>query len=128
MKRFRGVIVVVVLIGGCITGELQCLRRADPTNRIANLPEYLVWRPDAEEFAAVEANGQRHVIAYGPYTRTFPSGPSASVFDPTGILVDWSFDIGDDSRFDDKWRAQLHRGGNLSRMDVENLAATLPGG
>jgi len=35
-----------------------------------------------------------------------PSGSSAYVFAQSGQLVDWSADIGDDSKFDERWQAQ----------------------
>jgi hypothetical protein len=58
------------------------------------------------------------------------SGPSACVFDDTGRLVDWSSDIGDDPRFDEKWSAQRSRrtARMLSRSDVQKRAATRPAG
>jgi hypothetical protein len=34
---------------------------------------------------------------------TLPSGPPVYIFDDTGMLVDWSGDIGDDSNFVRRW-------------------------
>src|SRR5690349_5783774 len=126
MKRLRGLIIIVVLIGGCLTAEYISHRRVNPTGRASNLNEYL-----AEQFAAGEANGKPHVIAYGSMSSwLLSSGPSAYVFDDTGRLVDWSSDIGDDPRFDARWGAQQSRstGGTLSRGEVQRLAATQPAG
>jgi hypothetical protein len=130
MKRFRGLIIFTVLIGGCFTTEYISHRRVNPTGRVSTLNEYLAWRPSAEQFAQVDVNGKPHIIAYGPMSSwlLLSSGPSACVFDDTGRLVDWSSDIGDDSQFDEKWSAQRSRGAGrtLSRSEVQKLAATRP--
>lgn len=132
MKRLRGLIVVVVLIGGCLTAEYVSHRRVNPTGHAANLDEYLAWRPSAEQFALVGVNCTPYVIAYGPTSSwlMLSSGPSAYVFDDMGRLVDWSPDIGDDPRFDARWSAQRSRrtGDTLSRAEVQRRAATRPAG
>lgn len=129
MKRFRWVIVISVLIGGCFTVDRALHRKADPTGRASTLGEFLAWRPSAEEFALTEINGQQYVLAYGPAGRTLPSGPAGYVFGPDGTLVDWSGDIGDDPAFNDKWNAQRARGTQpLSRSEVATMAATRPAG
>ena len=132
MKRVRPLIIVAVLIGGCLTTEYVSRRRVNPIGRISTLGDYLAWRPSAEQFAAVDVNGRPHVIAYGPMSSwlLFSSGPSACVFDDKGRLVDWSSDIGDDPRFDQRWGAQRSRGGGrpLSRGEVQQIAATRSAG
>jgi hypothetical protein len=127
MKRFRWVIILGVLIGGCFTADYVRHRRADPTGRVSSLSEFLIWRPSTEQFALTEVDGQQYVLAYGPAGRTLPSGPAGYVFGPDGKLVDWSSDIGDDPAFDDKWDAQRARGTRpLSRSEVATMAATRP--
>mgnify|MGYP001552173015 CR=1 FL=1 len=130
MKRFRGLIIFAVLIGGCLTSEYVSHRRVDPAGRVTNLTAYLAWRPSAEHFAQVDIHGKPHVIAYGPMSSwvLLSSGPSACVFDDTGRLVDWSADIGDDPQFDEKWNAQRSRGSGrtLSGDQVRKMAATRP--
>jgi hypothetical protein len=130
MKRLRGLVIFTIFIGGCLATEYVSHRRVDPTGRVSNLSEYLAWRPAAEQFAAVDINGKRHVIAYGPMSSwlLLSSGPSAYVFDETGRLVDWSSDIGDDPEFDERWSAQRsrHPGRAVSRGDVQRFAATQP--
>ena len=132
MKRFRGLIIFAVLIGGCLTSDYIGRRRVDPTGRASNLNEYLAWRPSADEFAIADVNGKPHVIAYGPMSSwvLLSSGPSACVFDDSGRLVDWSPDIGDDPQFDDKWGAQRSRGAGRmsSRSELQKLAAPRPAG
>lgn len=132
MKRLRRLVVAAAMIGGCPATEYVSHRRVDPTGRVSNLSEFLAWQASAEHFAAVDANGGRHVIAYGLYDSWLlsSSGPSAFVFDPAGRLVDWSSDIGDDPRFDGRWDAQRSRvtGLSLSRDRVNAIPATRPAG
>ena len=131
MKRFRNVIIATLLIGGCFTIETVSRGRVNPSGRASTLSEYLTWRSAASQFAAIEINGKEHVIAYGPWSSwlLLSSGPSAYVFDETGRLVDWSADIGDVSRFDDRWYAQRARenGRPMSRVEVEQFTATRSG-
>src|SRR5690606_18316582 len=65
MRWLRWIIIVLVLIGGCVVMEYVGHRRVVPDGRAATLAEYLAWRPSAGEFAAVDADGREHVIAYG---------------------------------------------------------------
>ena len=47
---------------------------------------------------------------------------------PAALMVDWSRDIGDDSRFDRKWNAQGALGGEagLTRAQVQAIASKQP--
>lgn len=132
MKRLRGVIIFAVLIAGCLTTECISHRRVNPTGRVSTLDDYLAWRPSVDRFAAVDIDGRQHVIAYGPASSwlLLSSGPSAYVFDDTRRLVDWSPDIGDDPKFDERWHAQrsLGSGRRLSRSKALQIAATRPMG
>lgn len=129
MKRFRWVIVVGVLIGGCFTVNTVLHRRANPTGHVSTLTEYLAWRPSADQFAMSEINGQHYVLAYGPAGRMLPSGSAGYVFGPDGKLVARSSDIGDDPAFDEKWNAQRARiDRSLPRSQVAKMAATQPAG
>lgn len=128
MKPLRPIILFVLLVGGYTAIDAVLYRRVVPGDRVTTLHEFLEWQPAADDFVAVNANGERHVIAYGHAGGLLPSGPAAYVFDPAGNLVDWSPDIGDDSKFDDKWQAQRSRGDRvLSRLEVEKFAAPRPG-
>ena len=130
MKRRRGLILVAALAGACLAIEYVAQRRLHPAGRVATLADYLAWRPSAAQFAAVDVNGKRHVIAFGPRSSwlLLSSGPSAYVFDDAGRLVDWSSDVGDDPRFDQDWNAQRSRGGgrSLSRDEVQRLVEPRP--
>jgi hypothetical protein len=129
LKKF-GVILVGLLIPGCFVAEAGCRHRASPRGRVADLRDFLRWRPACDQLYAVDVAGEPHVIAYGPPGRTFllASGPAAYVFAPDGKLVDWSPDMGDDPAFDDKWAAQRWRGRGrrLSRGEAAEWPATQP--
>ena len=61
-----------------------------------------------------------------------PSGPSAYIFDRSGRLVEWCWDIGDNSAFDDKWAAQRSNGSSPvllpSQVDTWVTPASRPAG
>ncbi len=128
MKPYGWTILFVVLIGGYVAAEVVAHRRAEPGDRADKLGEFLTWQSTTDDFARLHANGKQHIIAFGPAGRMFPSGPAAYVFDETGSLVDWSNDIGDDSRFDDKWQAQRAYGGDstIPRFEVRHWHETRP--
>lgn len=122
LKRYGWPILIVLLVGGYLTAEAVLLWRVVPDGSVANLEDYLEWRPDEDDFAAANVDGKQYVIAYGPLSGVFPSGPPAYVFDSDGALVDWSKDIGDDSEFIKKWQSQRHGDKVLSRREVEEFA------
>lgn len=129
MKRLGWVIFFGVIIGGWFALESAMFRRVNPVGRASTLNEYLAWRQSAGQFAAVDVRGRQHLIAYGPAGGgLLPSGPAAYVFDGAGRLVDWSADIGDDSRFDRRWNAQRSRGAArpLSRNGAQPVPASQP--
>ena len=118
-----GVLAVLLVIVGFMASERASQQRLVPTGRASTLSEYLDWQPASDEFAAIELDGRRHIIAYGPMCGWLPSGPSAYVFDDVGRLVDWSSDIGDHPAFDKKWGAQRSSGeATLNRNDAKRFA------
>lgn len=128
MKRYGWLILVVVLI----VVEYIAYRRVVPPEEVRSLDDFLVWRPAADQFVVVDANGGAYLIAYGPESSVFlvSSGPSAYVFDSSGQFVDWSSDIGDNPTFDERWNAQRSRGAgrSLGRDEAARWPATRPGG
>jgi hypothetical protein len=111
VKRYRWLILAMVLIGGAVAVEYAAHRRVVPAGRGETLGAFLAWRPRVGAFVVVEDDGTRggeHLLAYGPRNSILllSSGPSAYVFDRAGKLVDWSPDIGDDPVFSQRWGAQ----------------------
>src|SRR3989442_1328999 len=90
MKRFRWVIVVVLLIATWIATEWLMYRRTVPPANVSNVDSFLKWRPGTEQFTIL-ASDNRHLMATGAASGLLlPSGSSAYVFDGSGKLVDWS--------------------------------------
>jgi hypothetical protein len=109
MKRLRWIIVLVLLIAAWIATERLLYRRTVPPADVTSIDSFLKWRPDTEQFAIL-ASDNEHLMATAGGAGFLPSGPSAYVFDRSGRLVDWSPDIGDDPKFDEKWQAQRSYG------------------
>ena len=132
MKRYRWIIIVAVLIPGFVLTEYFGHHRVVPPDQVKSLDGFLAWKPSAEEFAVVDTRNGEYLIAYGPANSLLglSSGPSAYAFDRSGRLVDWSADIGDDPRFDERWQAQSARGGarHIARAKAATWPATRPGG
>ena len=121
MKRFRWVIVILLLIATWIATEWLMYRRTVPPSNVANIDSFLKWRPSTEQFTIL-ASDNRHLMATGAPSGVLPSGSSAYVFDDSGKLVAWSADIGDDPKFDEKWQAQHSLGiaKTLTRAEVSS--------
>lgn len=127
MKRYRWIILAVLLFASWLLAEYLMHRRVVPPKNVTSLQTFLAWRPSTEHFAVTRTDGDEHLIAYGPNGALLPSGPSAYVFDSSGHLVDWSADVGDSPRFDEHWQSQRSRGGpRLSRQEAANWPTTRP--
>ena len=66
-----------------------------------------------QKIERIEKEEQQYVFVTGRMTPlwfvTIPSGPPCYVFDSGGTLIDWTKDIGDDSRFVERWPVSLRR-------------------
>lgn len=69
---------------------------------ITTLGRYIDLRGMPARHVAVSRSGGEYLIVYGPARSLVPSGPSAYIFDGTGAMVEWSADVGDDPKFDEK--------------------------
>jgi hypothetical protein len=97
-----------------------------PPPNITNVFVFLKWRPETGSFVIIERTGEEYLMTNGLSRGVLASGPSAYVFDRTGQMVDWSYDIGDDPAFDEKWRAQHSMRGTriISSTDVNKWIAS----
>lgn len=77
--------VIVFLLGLYLAGEVGARIGKLPPAEVGNLREYLDWRPEANQFARLPDG---RLIAFGPGVGLWPSGPSATLFDTTGELLD----------------------------------------
>jgi hypothetical protein len=103
VKRYRPIIIFVLLVVTWLTAEWLLKRRTVPPRTVNDLASFLQWRESPRRIEVFERVGNEYLIATGPGGAALPSGPSGYVFDRSGRLVDWSSDMGDDWRFRDKW-------------------------
>ena len=122
MKSIRRLIIVVLLVvlltGTWLTTEWLLFRRTIPPASVTDVNSFLNWQPGAGQFTILSHSDGEYLMATGPGGGLVPSGPSAYVFDRSGRLVDWSPDIGDRPRFDERWQAQRGTGKSLARSEV----------
>ena len=103
MKRYRGIFVVVLLVGLALGTEVWLNRRAVPPAYVTNFVGFTRWQTP-ERVEVIQNGGNDYLFAMtsgGGFL--LKSGPPGYVFDRSGKLVDWSTDIGDDPRFREKW-------------------------
>jgi hypothetical protein len=73
---------------------------------ITTLAEFLKRFPQQRQVYQCGINGRLYVVIaihHPKVDRHIPSGPPSYVFDSVGRFVDWSADIGDDPRFNERW-------------------------
>jgi hypothetical protein len=121
MKRFRWTIIAFVVIAMMFATDRLLYWRCVPPAGVTDVVSFLNWQPATERFAMLAGGDGQHLMATGRRGGLLPSGPSGYVFDRSGRLVDWSRDIGDDSRFDDHWKAQESWGKGESLSQSEGL-------
>jgi hypothetical protein len=117
MKRFRGIILMVLLIAVWLTAEALMYRRTVPPASVTDFPTFAKWQQSPRDIEVIQQGGTGYLLATGPGGGLLASGPSSYVFDRSGRLVDWSSDIGDDPRFRDKWIPSPQRSG--PHLDVD---------
>ncbi|MDR2982620.1 MAG: hypothetical protein LBV12_10290 [Puniceicoccales bacterium] len=79
----------------------------------------------------IHMDGGIYYIITGKFSKvsswlTFPSGPPQYVFDEQGILVDWAMDIGEASRYNQKWRSDTNALTQISISKVDESLGKLP--
>jgi hypothetical protein len=117
MKRFRGTIIFILVVGAWAAAEWLMHRRTVPPTWVTNFSTFAQWQRSPRDIEVIRHDGADYLLATGPGGGLLPSGPSGYVFDCSGRLVDWSSDIGDSSRFQDKWLPTSQRPG--PHLDVE---------
>lgn len=93
-------LLAVAYVVGC---DLE-LRRSKLRAPNASFDAVLAHIPTPQRFGTLERDGTTYVVVIGRLTRIYlASGPPVYVFDRSGRLVDWTYDIGDDPRFSEQW-------------------------
>ncbi len=125
MKRFRGVIIVVLLLAAWITTEWRLHRRTVPPASVTDFSTFAEWQQSPRHIEVIQQRGSGYLFVMGRNSGLLPSGPSGYVFDRSGRLLDWSLDIGDDPRFRDKWIPSSQRSG--PHLDVDGARRWING-
>ena len=95
-----------------------------PGTRGQSIDGFLQSKRTTQKMERLEKENQQYIFVTGRMTPlwfvTIPSGPPCYVFDANGQLIDWTVDVGDDPRFQEKWPSSLRRG-NISIEDARKL-------
>ncbi len=101
MRKYASIALIPLFLVGWFVGEWFMFRGIAPPPEAHTLEGWLTWQSGAEDF--VELPGDTHLMAFGRGAGLVPSGPSAYVFDASGRLVAWTYDLGDNDAFNKKW-------------------------
>lgn len=116
-----GLIICVPICGHFVAVERWASSNS-PEGKFSTLGAYLVSARPPARVARLYTPEGTYYVAYGSMAGSWlavPSGPPAYVFDGSGMLVDYSSAIGDDSMFHKKWPAASQQ--NMSSDEVEAL-------
>ena len=102
-KHFLHWTLLILAVVAWLAFEGASRSRLTPPPHVTTLTEFLHWRPQTTRVLVVSSAGQEYLCALGPKAGLLSSGPSAYVFDASGLLKDWTTDAGDDPHFRDKW-------------------------
>jgi hypothetical protein len=107
MDRADALVTLAVLIPTLFAGWLLWVRAAGRAMRPAG-PTLADHRRNHQPFETswvVEADGAEYLVMNGPWPPLVlcPGGHPVYVFDRTGLLVDWTENIFDDTRFRHRW-------------------------
>jgi hypothetical protein len=117
LRRFRGIIILLIFVAAYIAAEWLAYRRTVPPRNVNDLVSFTAWRPHTREVEIIRQGETEYLLATAGGGALLPSGPSGYIFDRSGRLVDWSSDIGDDSRFQNKWTPSPRQFGEELDMD-----------
>jgi hypothetical protein len=132
MRISRRQLIVCVLFAGIpgiawFGSELRWASINNPQGSFSSVSEYLAAGRLPSRVTTLTNNGSTFVIAYSPMEcwLAVPSGPAAYVFDESGRMVTWSFDSGDDDRFQREW--PLRQQAKASIEDLKKIGSQQDG-
>ena len=103
----RGIILGFPLIIGafCLDYSPRLWNKVTPPSDLKTIDEFRVWLDHEDLREGIYGNsGERYTVVIGESGAFLASGPSAYVFDSSGVFIDWTADMGDaytrDRRFD----------------------------
>ncbi len=126
MKGFRAIAITVAILLALfcllIVDEFRVVRIITPSEKERDLLAFLESRTDLKKIRHFNFQEKEYLeIRSGrPFSLlSLPSGPPAYIFDRQGKLVEWSKDIGDDSKFQRRWNVPT----NAPSLTVEEAKA-----
>jgi hypothetical protein len=97
---------LVCLLAFWIYSERKSASAVRPPEGATNLAAFLAARPQPIQIRRFTHDGKMRVEVVGKPVASLlslPSGPPAYIFNESGILVDWTSDLGDNPSFIAKW-------------------------
>ncbi len=116
MRRYRRIIIILICIATYAAAEWLAYRSTVPPQKVNDFASFVAWRSPGEVEVMQQA-GKEYLLATAGGGALLPSGKSGYIFDKSGRLVDWSSDMGDDSRFQKKWNSSSR--GTLPRLNTD---------
>lgn len=95
---------IVAPVGAWLGSEIYHAKARYPDG-IEDYLSYIEKMPKPRAAKKIIKEGNEYFIFFGPIAPlALVSGPPAYIFDKKGMMVDWSGDIGEDSRFAKVWK------------------------
>ena len=113
-RRAFGIALGVVLVGvgaSFIWHTQKTIERLTPPNSVVDLQTFMQQMPKPDSGYELNVGGSQHIELVGPLPSkwTLPAGPPSYIFDASGQLVDWTWDIGEDPDFVSAWHGSGRR-------------------
>lgn len=112
--------VSVLFVGWFVWSIAETGKQALPTT-VQDLPTFLREMPEPQSVHRIDIGGQSYYEVIGPMASTMalPSGPPVYIFADDLAIVDWTIDRGEDSRFEEQWRASDREAVSIERLRDE---------
>jgi len=106
-KRSCVILLIAVILGvtWAITEWFALMEKA-PRESDKNLVTFLESYSDVTDIAKLTIDGKPYIKVIRDVDSSIlhlPSGPPVYIFDRSGVLVDWTLDLGDDPAFELRW-------------------------
>jgi len=116
--------IVCLIVAGIVSAWIACEvyhARTSSAKSISTYAEYRAQLPTPKSLKKITKEEEYYYAFFGPVKAplALPSGPPVYIFDSNGALVDWTYDTGDDSRFNKAWG--FAQGSDIDISQYEDL-------